>query len=299
MGKVRSYGKVWNYHDHSVKGQFFGRVEIEEKVDGSQFSIMVDAEGHRHCRSKGATIFPDNAGMFANAIEGSLGFNFKPGYTYRFEYLSKPKHNTLMYSRVPKGHLVLFEVETEEYRILGYDEMAEEARCVGCEVVPLLFAGELPRTETIEKLMDRESFLGGEKIEGVVIKARDKRHNTDGKVLKAKVVCDDFKERHQKRWKTANPSSKDVVTTLGETLNTEARFKKTLQALRDAGELEGSVRDIGKMMKRFGQDLYVEEEEYVKEQLFNWAWPKIQRTASCGLPQWYERLLAEGEVMPD
>jgi len=296
---IQSYGKVWRFKDHSIRSQFFGNVEIEEKIDGSQFSAMKDDDGDMYFRSKGVEVHPDNPGMFGKAVAGAreLSSGMVPHYVYRFEYLSKPKHNTLKYSRTPNHNLILFEVETPDYRILSHSESGECAKEMQCEQVPLLWSGPIPNTEELDALMDTESVLGGEKIEGVVIKARDIRHNADGKVLKAKVVCESFQERHQKDWKKSNPNQKDVIERLGESLNTEARFSKAVQHLREQGEITETPKDIGKIMAEFGKDLSAEETDWVKEQLFKWAWPKIQKRASLGLPQWYLRSLENEEVV--
>ena len=293
LDRISGYGKVWNYFDASVKAQFLGCcVEIEEKVDGSQFSAMRVGERWRF-RSKGVEVHPANAGMFDLAVEGASSMDLRDGWVYRFEYLRKPKHNTLAYERVPTRNLILFEVETEEYAILGHDDMHAESERLGIECVPLLHRGSMASFDQVtDEFLKRTSCLGRELIEGIVIKARDRRHNTDGKVLKAKVVSSRFKERHGKEWRRANPTSKDIITEIGESLNTEARFRKVVHRLRDRGELEGGLRDIGVLMAELGRDLKTEEEEYVKDVLYKWAWPRIQRKAMFGFPQFYKDLLS-------
>jgi hypothetical protein len=295
--EVGSYGKVFAISDQAVFSQFSGPVEVEEKIDGSQFSVMVTHGGQRLYRSKGCEVFPGHAGMFDLAVESLSDLPFLPGHTYRFEYLRKPKHNTLCYGRVPSRHCILFEIEADGYNILPHAEVAAEAGRLGLECVPLLYQGPMPSFEFLDSLLDTESVLGREKIEGVVIKARTLRHLQDGKVLKAKLVSDRFKERHSKDWKKANPGAKDIKAEIADCLRTDARFQKAVQLLRDSGELTGSVRDIGPLMRVLGQDLHAEQAEWVKEQLFKWAWPEIQRRANHGFPEWYKaRLLEEAAL---
>lgn len=286
---IDSYGKVWKFDDAPIRAQFFGLdVEIEEKIDGSQFSAA-RINGEYKFRSKGVEVFADDAGMFGAAVESAGSLDLLGEHTYRFEYLSKPKHNTLSYERIPKSHLMMFEVQAPDGRYFKGDEVAAEADRLGLEHAPTLYSGPMPNMDEIAEMMDRISVLGKEKIEGVVIKARDHRHDRDGKVLKAKIVSDRFKERHRGEWKKTNPSQSNIVDAIGESLNTEARFSKVRYALRDRGELTGTPRDIGLLRAEFWRDLLAEEEDQIKDALFKWAWPKIQRRAASGLPQWYIR----------
>lgn len=292
---VGAYGKVWSFIDSSIRRQFTGDVEIEEKVDGSQFSVRVDSEGNRTYRSKGVQVYPEDPHMFAAAIEGSRKMDLLPGHTYRFEYLSKEKHNTLSYGRVPRNNLILFEVESDDYEVWDYEDLVAYADNLhNIEVVPLLYKGPLPSLDYIEEIIaNTESVLGNEKIEGVVIKDRSLRHNQDGKALKAKVVSSAFKERHQKGWKEQNPQTKNIVDQIIDTLTTDARYTKAVQTIRDRGELQNAVQDIGPCIKVIQQDLSEEDTEYIKDQLFKHAMPKISRGVSQGFPFWYKERLAE------
>lgn len=298
--RISGYGKVWNYDDRPVREMFSDAeyVEIEEKVDGSQFSFgMID--GQIRMRSKGQELYPEDTGMFAKAIERVMGLfdmgMLPEGVVYRCEYLSKAKHNTLRYDRVPSNYLVLYEIERDGDHA-PTEQLASEAQRLGLDTTPLIYSGRLPSREQIEEMLDRESFLGGCKIEGVVIKARSMRHLQDGKMLKAKVVAGWFKERHGKEWKAKNPSAGDIAEEIGASLNTDARFAKAVQHVRDRGELEGGVRDIGKLMKDLGTDLHEEHADEIKEQLFKHFWPKIQRRANRGFPEWYKQQLMHGEI---
>lgn len=291
---IESYGKVWGFDDPVIRDMFKSAdmVEIEEKVDGSQFSAQV-RDGVLLMRSRGAEVYHGNKqfGKAIETLEGLLARNLLvEGWVYRFEYLSQPKHNTLCYNRVPKGYLVLLEVEADG-GFLRTDHLRTLAETLGVESAPLLYHGRMPPRDEMDHLMDQESFLGGPKMEGVVIKARDLRHLQDGKVLKAKVVSADFKERHVKAWKETNPTPTDIVQRIGTELNTDARFEKAVQHLRDAGELEMQPRDIGKLMKELQSDLAEEQAESVKQELFDYFWPKIMRIANSGFPQWYKDYL--------
>src|SRR5690242_11376793 len=80
-------------------------VLVEEKIDGSQFSFGISTVGELAIRSKGAQMHIDAPEkMFQKAADTvkELKDVLTPGWTYRAEYLAKPKHNTLAYDRVPE-----------------------------------------------------------------------------------------------------------------------------------------------------------------------------------------------------
>lgn len=271
-------------------------VNCEEKVDGSQFSFGTPDNQELLLRSKGAIMYPAAPEkMFTKAAETAIALlpDLHPGWTYRAEYLSKPKHNTLCYNRVPNKYLILFDVNTGEESYLNYEEKAAEAARLGLEVVPLIFTGRVTSLEQFKGFLERESILGGVKVEGVVIKPKDYNlFGMDKKCLMAKFVSEAFKEVHGKEWKKSNPGHGDVIENLAAIYKTEARWQKAIQHLRDAGQLTDSPKDIGPLLKEIGQDVHKECADEIKEALFKWAWPHLQRKVIAGCAEWYKEQLA-------
>ena len=68
-------------------------------------------------------------------------------------------------------------------------------------------------------------------------------------------------------------------------------WQKAVQHLQEAGELEGSPRDIGKLILEVPTDVEKEEVEEIKAILWAWAWPKVRRGLTRGLPEWYKEEL--------
>ena len=298
MNSWHSYPSIYALGHRYVEELLLDPVLVEEKIDGSQFSFGVfeHADGKDlRCRSKGAQlniIAPD--AMFSRGVETAkrLMDQLHVGWTYRAEYLMKPKHNALAYDRIPKDHVILFDINTGEESYLSYDEKKAKAERLGLEIVPKMFEGMITDVQHFRSLLDTVSCLGGQKIEGVVIK-NYQRFGRDKKVLLGKFVSEAFKETHAREWKAANPTRGDVVEQLIATLKTDARWHKAVQHLREAGELEDSPRDIGLLMKEVPVDVEKEEAEYVKEKLYEWAWPQIRRGIIAGLPEWYKDRLLE------
>lgn len=300
---IGSYGSIYALGHRAVKEIWSGDdVEITEKVDGSQISFGV-VNGELSIRSKGQQLHigGDN-NMFNIAVANieAMAPSLVANWIYRGEYLMKPKHNTLAYDRVPTSNIILFDIErgpgTEDY--LRWRERYSEGQRIGLEVVPVFLTAAYPTYENnldlIKMFLEQDSVLGGVKIEGVVVKNYAK-FGEDKKILRAKYVSAEFQEKHQKEWKKSNPTQKDIIEQLIEELKTEARWNKSVQHLKEDGKLEGSPRDIGMLIKETQNDIIKEEEEYIKETLFNHFKPQLMRGSVAGFPQWYKDKIAEGE----
>lgn len=302
MDSWHSYPSIFALGHKAVKDILTTPVLVQEKIDGSQISWGLfpgtDAEPLR-VRSKGAqlnVLAPEK--MFVRAVEIIAALSLREGWTYRAEYLAKPKHNALAYDRVPNQHLILFDINTGHEEYLGYDAVCEEAARLGLEVVPRLHEGMVESLEMFRELLGRTSILGGQLVEGVVVK-NYAMFGPDKKVLMAKFVSEKFKEVHAAEWKVSNPKAGDVIETLIARYRTPARWEKAVQHLRDAGTLEQSPRDIGALFKEVPDDTRKECEEEIKAMLFAWAWPKVQRGITAGLAEWYKGELLKKQFEHD
>lgn len=312
MSSWHSYPSSFNLGHRAVRDLLMVPHYIEEKVDGSQFSMGliaaddVPTDCFLRVRSKGAEMSVDAPEkMFTKAVETAkrlasleaqaAGVGLHPGWTYRCEYLRVPKHNTLAYDRVPVNHLILFDVNTGDQSWLNREELEAEGARIGLEVVPLLrvATGGATTLEDIRKLLETTSVLGGNKIEGVVVKQQgpDYLYGMDHKTLIGKFVSEQFREAHGVAWKESNPTSGDILMQLGTKYQHPGRWMKAVQHLREAGQLEGSPRDIGKLIIEVQKDLGKEEKEEIKTLLWKWANPHIMRMATRGVAEWYKELL--------
>lgn len=294
-----SYPSIYALGHRGVANLFDGDVVVEEKVDGSQFSFGV-FNGEIRCRSKGAIVHVDAPeGMFGRGVEvvKALAPILHDGWTYRGEYLQKPKHNALAYNRTPEKHIIIFDINTDFEAYLSPEAKAEEARRVGLEVVPLIAADHITDMTGFRSLLDRESVLGGPKIEGVVVKNYT-QFGQDKKALMGKYVSEAFKEIHAHEWKNTNPNKGDVVQQLIMDYRTEARWQKAVQHLRERGEIDDSPRDIGKVMAEVGADIEKECAEQIAQALYKWAWPQIRRGTTAGVAEWYKSQLLASQFEP-
>lgn len=289
-----SYPKVYALGHRAIEQLLLDPVVVEEKVDGSQFSFGI-FDGELKCRSKGQHLVLDAPEkLFDRAVESvkEIAPMLRNGWTYRAEYLQKPKHNTIKYDRIPEKHLILFDINIGNECYLSREAKRKEAARLGLEIVPHFYLGMLESTDQLAELMDRESCLGGEKIEGVVIKNYS-RFAPDGKAMLGKYVREGFHERNCAEFRKANPKSKDIIGNLIDTYRTTARWEKSVQHLSESGHIIGDPRDIGPLLKEAQRDTLEECEAEIRDALFKWAWPQIQRGITGGLPEWYKAKLME------
>lgn len=184
---------------------------------------------------------------------------------------------------------MIFDINDGHESYLSYEDKAKEADRLGLECVRLLFTGMVESAEQLRSFLDLESALGGQKIEGVVVKPRDYGlFGEDKKVLMGKFVSEAFKEIHGAEWKKENPTAGDIMEQIALELRTPARWNKALQHLRESGMIEGSPRDIGPLMKEVPLDIEKECAEEIKDRLYRYAWPHIRRKVTQGLPEWYK-----------
>lgn len=288
---IPAFPKIFTVGQKYIANLFSGVVEITEKIDGSQFAFGMTSEGLQ-MRSKGAMLYGDSNKMFlaATSYIESIQHTLPTGVVFYCEYLTKPKHNCLTYRRVPKNNLMLFgAVQLETSFCFSYLVLEDMAEDIGVETVPLLYHGTINSVDELLKFMEYESELGGTKVEGIVVK----NYNIPMKVgdyfyplSSGKMVSEEFKEKNQHNWKQQSNTSK--LTALLESYRTEARWRKAVQHLRDAGTLLEEPKDIGSLIREVQRDILEEETEDLKESLFKIHKDELLRTAIRGLPQWYK-----------
>lgn len=297
MKQVPSYGKIINLGSAGTENALIGEVVLQEKVDGSQFGFGVNDDGELVFRSKGQHLDLNNPNkMFKKGVDYLLSIEHKLSaltpdtYVYA-EYLQKPKHNTLAYDRIPQNHIVIFDIITGG-KFADRELLETIAKLLEVDVIPQYKVGNLT-TDDIKSFMDKESYLGGQKIEGVVIKNYEQWVHYNGKdiPLFTKYVSEEFKEKHKKNpeYKPANKS----VTYYLLTYKNENRWQKAVQHAEEEGILTGEPRDIGKLIPKIVEDVITEEKENIKNDLYNMFEKDLKRICVAGFPEWYKKQLLE------
>lgn len=298
---IRSYAKILALGHRALEPLLTHEVVVEEKVDGSQFSFGMRS-GVLHMMSKRVPIhglegcpnlFQPTVRHVIACFEARL---LVEGWTYRGEAVHAPRHNTLTYARVPQGNFVLFDVDTglesyvtpEAREQIAFDLGVDRISVIARRRMADITEGDLTQWLTMT------SQLGGALIEGVVIKPLACIVGVDGKRLAGKFVSEAFKETHSKEWRTDRPQKLDMLKEIGEAISGPARWKKSVQRLRDEGRLTESPKDIGPLIAEVQRDVTEECEDEIKAMLYAAYRKEIVRTSTNGVAEWYKRELAFG-----
>ncbi len=301
---MMKYDKILALGDPAIQDIFDSPCIIEEKIDGSQFRFGIDEKGMIFFGSKGVDYSderpPDK--MFVPAITvakeilNNIGIQKIP-ILFVCEYLSKPKHNTMAYDRVPVKSLVLLEVFLEGQPV-PYEQKLACAMDMGLEVPQLLKkAYEKPTMEELKALLEKPSMLGKVPVEGIVIKNYSKRffmHNKTHPYF-AKYVREEFKEENKKNWNQGVPLEDQLLGDYPK----EPRWRKAVQHLKERGELESAPRDIAKLLPEIEKDFEEECQEAIKERLYGKFRHSLLAGMKRGFAEWYKDQLAEAGCRKD
>lgn len=291
---ITAFPKIFTVGTDYIRDIFAEPVEVTEKIDGSQFAFG-RVNGELWIRSKGAQLYIENPEkMFAEGIAyiEQIQERLPEGIVFYTEYLKKPKHNTLTYDRIPRNHMMLFGVMHVSQKF--YTNIEEYANLLDIETVPVLGRRIIKNFSELAEMLDRESVLGGAKIEGVVVKNFARQFLLGGRpmpLMAGKFVSESFKEVHRERWGTEE-KGKSRMEVFFDSFRTTSRWEKAVQHLAERGELKNEPQDIGKLLKEVHADIEAEEMENVKLFLWNEFRGKLKRRATGGLPEWYKVKLA-------
>ena len=300
---MEKYPRIQAVHKPESKGFLDGWVIVEEKVDGSQGRINIDDQGvitfgSRNIENSMDAGFGKLSETSQEVFKGMKADKDEIIQVYG-EFLSKPKQNAIAYARVPHHNFVVFDIIING-KYLDREEKERFCFNLGLEVVPVLWRGSGSNfTDEIRaELLKLPSFLGHQagfdRVEGIVVKNYSKLYDErfrdlSGKHMCIKIVNESFQEKN----KVENPGQGDKIENLVNSLCNENRWKKSIIHCKDDGKLQFHMRDMAILAPMIVNDIKEEEEESIKQILFNIFWPKIKGRAIRGLPEFYGKWLEE------
>lgn len=294
MNQISSYVSLMNLGHWKLYNLFEGPVVVQEKLDGSQISFGKFG-GKVYIRSRRQPIIIGENKMFRKAEDTILALFEKnrlpEKFTFRGEYLSKPKHNKIQYEREPQGNIVLFDVQHPNGRYFAQETTHEFADLLEIDYAPVYAVlVSPPELDFFNSFLETDSILGGT-IEGVVLK--NYTQEFAGKPLMGKYVSAAFEESmKQGKIKVGNSFIEDIVAPF----RTDARWDKAIQHLREEDKLENSMKDIPALLKEITIDVLDEHEEQIKNLLFKRQWKNISKGLTQGFPQYYKDLLVKEQL---
>lgn len=304
------YPKINASHKLGQESILDGEVVLEEKTDGSQFRISITSDGFEFGSKRvefnqrgvdsnfrlGVNTFTENNKNFDD--DNRIGADVKAVHFFG-EYFKSEKQNTIKYDRMPKNHIMLFDVAIEYYNKpmhwCNNDQVDIWANDLEIEAVPVLGTGTFTM-EQVKELAEQESVLGGSKREGVIIKARNRQYNTTLASLAehpwmiAKYVRPEFQEDNR----AEHPGNKGKLQELCEAYNNPNIWKKSVARLRDESQLEGSMKDLAKIIPDVMKDVESEWKETIMNDLWKIYGKDIIKHSVKGVPQWYQEQLITG-----
>lgn len=137
-------------------------VNVEEKIDGDLVAFRTHEDQ--------LEIYPPLALEFEPIVSHLQAnqYQLNPEYVYFIELLAEAQGTILTYSRAPRGGAILVDVRTPE-GWLDHEQKFQVAEALGLECAPLLYQGYLTSADTLVRLSQQESLLGGV-MEGIIIK---------------------------------------------------------------------------------------------------------------------------------
>lgn len=170
---------------------------LEEKVDG--FSIYFTCrDGYLDVATKQRQGVVEDPGAFVEILPRLQELyetgELNPDYTYYGEYLDVPHKVKHAYARAARGGIIIWDIHNhyildDPTEWLDATDKATEAHRLGFETPNSWYAGlDSDRWEmVISPMLNQTSFLGGTKVEGIIIKNYS-RLDKKGFPLTGKVV---------------------------------------------------------------------------------------------------------------
>jgi hypothetical protein len=291
---IPGYGTVWTIGHPRIRDLLVGEVVVQEKLDGWQFAARVTG-GRLRCRSKEAEIDtgnpPPQYAPAVSSLRAALDAGLlDEGFIYRGEAMAQARAHRLPYSRPPRGGLVLWDVIKADGTHGDTLFTMLTASGLNVEATKSIYLGEggAVTQDMLLGWLERESFLGGPRIEGVVIKNYDRG-------LVGKFVTHRFREVLQ-------PDGKgDVIDQLIRAHRTGARREKAAQRLEARGALKYDHGDFAPLRDEVIADILEECTDTILEALpaenrNDNTVRRIAEAAAEGMKQWWGRELIRRQV---
>lgn len=255
-------------------------ITVQEKVDGSNFSIRYDEETDTvksFSRKRELDALNNLRGAWEwsqkldkNRVKEVLGNNL----CLFGEWLVK---HTVPYPDDKYNDAYFYDVyDLQNERYLFQDKVREIVDKLELNYVPVFFEGTFTSWDEVKQFVGQTS-MGGEFGEGIVVKNWIKLNNPNTRTpFYTKIVCEQFCETkaHKESSKTTNfeaMAERQRLTEIVETVVTEARVRKLLHKMVDDGLIPENWNeyDMKTIAKNIGKETYYdcvkEEPDIVNE----------------------------------
>lgn len=194
------YQHVERFGTIETEGIEIGMCFIFPKLDGTCSTLWWDNGLHAGSRNRELSLENDNAGFFRWALEQKMFTDFfseYPDLRLYGEFLVP--HTLKTYKESAWRNFYVFDV-INGYDYLPYDNYSKILDPFGIEYIPPICKIENPQYDKLVEQLEKNVYLiedGKGTGEGIVIKNYDYR-NRYGRVTWAKIVKNEFKEKHSR-----------------------------------------------------------------------------------------------------
>jgi len=244
MIEFEKYQHIERLGTVDVSGILCGECHIFPKLDGANGSVWLgNGEVKTGSRNRECTIENDNQG-FAAYVQAQpkfmAFFSENEGLRLYGEWLCP--HSLKTYRKDAWRKFYVFDVmRGEEY--LTYDEYVPILEAHGIEYVPVMHIASNPTDDWLISLLNKTTFLldeGHTKGEGIVIK-RYGYVNRYGRTVWAKIVTNEFKEKHGKEFNAPRTEFEPIEMQITEKYITPSFVEKTKAKITNGNEWESRM----------------------------------------------------------
>lgn len=257
-----------------------------EKIDGSNFTIFYDGNDlHFYNKNKEITGFKLQQSVFEYTVDALLPRKniFKSGYTYHCEALRRKRASHIKYEKIPRYHLICFEIVNPDGITATQEEMQEILRDTGVQIVHKLWDNKNDNLESLMNLIDNinniKSMLGGI-AEGIVISVLNRMKNGKRSTYHLKFVADHMRERRDLNPDLPiNTMDDAMLVAIGDMYNVNPRFTKAVNRLEEQNILI-TMKTVTEDLDR---DLETEAKKEILEMIWKRSWSIIKKASRTGL----------------
>ena len=244
------YQHVCKLGQSNTRGILEGRVFIFSKLDGANSSVYLDETGELNCGSRNMELNEEktNSGFWNYVQENKEKFQkyFEKYPTHRLYGEFLIPHTLKNYRDEAWRKFYVFDVKPmdEEDVYLSYDEYVDGLEEFEIEYIPPIVILNNPTEEDVMYYLDKCTFLvkDGTYGEGIVLKNVD-YVNPFGQRTWAKIVRNDFKDKHVKVWGANETKPKSLVEEkiIENTITEALVLKEKSKIENEVGEWEDKL----------------------------------------------------------
>ena len=274
--EFRKYQHVERFGTQECENINAGVCYIFPKIDGTNSSVWLGGDGtiHAGSRNRELSIGQDNGGFFANISKDEnilKCLQDNPNLRIYGEWLIPHSLKTYRDDCWRKFYVfdVIEEMGEDKFRYLPYDEYKLILDMYNIEYLPPIAIINNPTYDDLTALLDKNTYLIKDNSgagEGIVIKRYD-YVNRYGRVVWAKIVISEFKDKHTKVMcgGKVNEGSLTVEQKIVNKYVTLALCEKTLAKIQENNE-DWNSRMIPQLLSTVYYDLVREDcWNFVKE----------------------------------